>query len=353
MPEKTRAVFLGAGASRAFGYPMTSEILPRIKQKLDAHKLFGRDTDAQSDRRDLSQYFNRMLPGWRCKDVSPPAITDVLSLIDYTRSAAIAGMLGAGPEKLARFRRLLELAICEIMNDVYEEGSWEPLCSRFVEWLVSDSENTAVITTNYDIEVEMRMFQEFSRKRIEKRFDFGYAWRDPYEDTIFPRPKDPLMRFYKLHGSLNALRCDYCEHTYINIDGPIDYIAADEDAPRRNFNSCDCGHHVLSLVLVAPSIIRDVRNIDLLQTWKNSLEWLRKASKWYIVGYSFPPEDLAIRSMLMRAYQARWDSKDKPPKVAVVQKGCDRELQSRYRIIFPDCRWISGGLKELVESSGY
>ena len=353
MPKKKRAVFMGAGASKAFGYPLTTDILPAIKESLKAEKLFSESDNPARDRRDLARNFRKMMPGWKRKGIDPPPITDVLSLIDYTKTAAIAGMMGSSPAKLARFRKLLELAICEVINDVYFDGTWDPLCNRFVKWLLEDSENMGLITSNYDIEVEMRIFQEFSRTEIGRRFDFGYAWRDPNENDLYPRPKNPLMRIYKLHGSLNTLRCDYCEHTYINIDGPIDYIAAKENAEREDFNSCYCGHHVLSLVLVAPSIVRDVRNVDLLQTRKNSLEWLRGADEWYIIGYSFPPEDLAIRSMLMRAYQARWDSHDNSPKVFVIQKDQNKEVESRYRIIFPDCEWIAGGLEEFMRTSKY
>jgi hypothetical protein len=344
---------MGAGTSRAFGYPLTAEILPTIRTQLGKGLLFGRSNRARTDRKDLADCFNGMFPGWNHEDIMAPPITDVLSLIDYARSAGIAGMLGAGPGKLSRFRTLLELAICEIINDVYFDGEWEPICNRFVKWLVEDSQNTGVITTNYDIEAEMRIFEEFSRAQIEQKFDFGYAWRDPYENFLFPRPSDPLARWYKLHGSLNSLRCNYCEHTYINIDEPIDRIAADENVEREDFNSCDCGHHILSLVIVAPSLIRDVRNVDLLQTWKNALEWLRGATEWYIIGYSFPAEDLAIRSMFMRAYQARWDSKNKEPKVFVIQLGRDVALESRYRIIFPNCQWLEGGLEQLLQSRGY
>ena len=218
-----------------------------------------------------------------------------------------------------------------------------------MDWLVEDNKRTGLITTNYDIEVDMGIFQEFDGEKI----DFGYAWRDPAGGALYPRPIDPLMRIYKLHGSLNCLRCDLCEHTYINVNGPIADLARDESAPREAINSCDCGHHVLSLVIVAPSLVRDIRNVDLLQTWKNALEWLRRASHWYIIGYSFPQEDIAIRSMFMRAYQGRWDSGDEVPKVTVVQKGSAQDLQSRYKVLFPWCTWITGGLEEFMASEGH
>jgi hypothetical protein len=351
--RRNRAVFLGAGASKPLGYPLTAEILPEIRKRLDERKLFDGGIRGQKDRKQLASYLKGMFPGWKLPNVEPPIITDILSLVDYARMSSISPVVGKGPARLTQFRRLLELAICEVINGVYYSGPPEPLRERFIEWLLEDSQTMGMITTNYDIEVEMGIFQEFSYKQIEQGFDFGYEWRDPDRDVLYPRPTHPIMRIFKLHGSLNCLRCDLCEHTYINVEGPIDDIAADEDAPRKPYNSCDCGHHVLSMALVAPSMIRDIRNVDLLQTWKNALEWLRLAKRWYIIGYSFPPEDIAIRSMFMRAYQAHVESNDKPPKVTVVQCGRDQGLESRYRTLFPECKWVGEGLAEFVESIGY
>jgi hypothetical protein len=158
----------------------------------------------------------------------------------------------------------------------------------------------------------------------------------------------PPMRyfaFYKLHGSLNWLRCDVCEHTYINVDGPIGIRAFDEKP--GPFNSCHCGHFPLNLVLTAPSLVRDVRNVDLLSTWQAALEWLRSASEWIIIGYSFPQEDLTIRSMFIRAYRAR--SGRKRPKITVVQKNSTKEIQDRYKILFPDCNWIDTGIEGFLD----
>jgi NAD-dependent SIR2 family protein deacetylase len=355
MGKKTKAVFLGAGASAALGYPVTAQILPKIREKLASGKLLSESSDGKNYRKALASGFKTMFPGWERPGIEPPPITDILSLVDYARISSITQGIGKSPTQMTQFRRLLEFAICEVINDVYDDGSPEKLRERFVDWLLEDSRRMGLITTNYDIEVEMGIFHEFERKgkEIAQHIDFGYAWRETEGGALYPRPIDPLMRIFKLHGSLNCLRCDLCEHTYINLDGPIDVLALDEEAAREPENSCDCGHHVLSLVLVAPSLVRDIRNVDLLQTWKNALEWLRQASHWYIIGYSFPQEDLAIRSMFMRAYQGRWDSDSKEPQVTVVQRGRDAALESRYKVLFPNCKWITGGLAEFVKTQGY
>jgi hypothetical protein len=61
------AFFLGAGASKTFGYPLTSEILPFILWRLNEGKLFnsfGNKTDPhQMDRERFRLLLSRVVPG--------------------------------------------------------------------------------------------------------------------------------------------------------------------------------------------------------------------------------------------------------------------------------------------------
>jgi NAD-dependent SIR2 family protein deacetylase len=324
------------------------DILPTIKASLCTGKLFGKKDRQRADEEELQSYFTRLLPGWEKSRADVPPITDILSLIDHALLSDTSLICGLGAPEMTRFRKLVERAIYEVINDAYEGDPW-PIRERFLAWLLRDNKNTGMITTNYDIEVDMGVFSKLRKQgKIEEGLDFAFDWREPEGGHLYPRPQNPLFRIYKLHGSLNWLRCDVCEHTYINLYGPI----ADQAFTRkpRPENSCDCGHHTLSLVLVAPSIVRDIRNSDILFTWKNALEWLRRADDWYIIGYSFPPEDLAIRSMFIRAYQGREDATTERPNVTVVQKSNDKTLKSRFRILFPSCKWISVGLEEFLKT---
>ena len=83
---------------------------------------------------------------------------------------------------------------------------------------------------------------------------------------------------------------------------------------------------------------RTVRDANLLEVWKNTLQLLLEADEWIMIGYSLPSEDIAIRSMLVRAFHA----KDNSPKVTVVQKGSDAE--PRYRLLFPNCEYHADGV---------
>jgi hypothetical protein len=119
------AFFLGAGASKTFGCPLTGEILPLILQRLLDQKLFGTGAGQgdphRIDRERFRTLLDRLVPGWRqsYEQANPepaagriPApigvgITDVLTLVDYTIQTA-AGKGSEGPSGLAAFRELLE-----------------------------------------------------------------------------------------------------------------------------------------------------------------------------------------------------------------------------------------------------
>lgn len=73
-----------------------------------------------------------------------------------------------------------------------------------------------------------------------------------------------------------------------------------------------------------------------------ALECLRRADEWYLVGYSLPPEDLAVRSLLLHAYAGR----QRRPRVTVVQKGT--AARPVYELLFPGCRYIDGGLEAFL-----
>jgi hypothetical protein len=208
--------------------------------------------------------------------------------------------------------------------------------------LAGASGGGGVISANYDTAVESELMKGLPGE-VAWRFDFGFAWRDPVSGQLHDRPSAPAVRFYKLHGSVNWLRCGLCEHIYINPRGPIGGLGFVDQ--RHEANTCHCDHGPLRPVLVAPSLIRDVRDVNLLEVWKHSLELMRTADEWVIVGYSFPPEDIAIRSLFLRASQGRAQR----PRVVVVQKGDDYLTRSRYQVFFPGCDYFTGGLEAYLD----
>src|SRR5205085_10329013 len=124
------------------------------------------------------------------------------------------------------------------------------------------------------------------------KIDFGISWRYPFENVLYPIPGTPVYSIYKLHGSTNWLRCNVCGHIYINTYTDIYMLEEMEGKDSQ----CHCSPSRLRSHIVAPSLVRDIRDPNLMNIWKHATEALRRADEWIIIGYSLPPEDIAIKS---------------------------------------------------------
>jgi NAD-dependent SIR2 family protein deacetylase len=362
---KRTVLFLGAGASRPFGFPMTAEILPEILRRLKGRGLFrharaGRSREAGASTHDeLQRLLSRFLPSLFEGEVEPPLITDLLSLVDHLLAAGNAPQPDLDLTGLDRLRALLERAIAEVLAEPTvpdRADANEDVLHRFVDWMHDRAQGgecrLSIITTNYDVVIEKRLYARLNAREIPDLIDFGLSWRavdGPDAAASQPRPASPWLGFYKLHGSLDWLRCPLCDHIYIDPARTIfrgDGGRQVSDPSPWRVASCVCGYRPLRHIIVAPSMVRDVRNPNLLTIWHSALEALRTADEWIVIGYSMPPEDVAIRAMLLRAYRGR----PCPPRVRLVELGKNEEVENRYRLLFPDLEFEGGGVEGFVAS---
>lgn len=404
-------VFIGAGASKALGLPLTNEILPAVLERLAGGKDLFRGNQRALDH--LNRCLTAILPGLPDFAATPeafkqsrtllPPITDILSAIDYFLLSSNTPGAGLTQQDVDRLRRLLERAIFELL--VANEGTDSPLMEgvpdqvsdqrrkstelgilpprssdpglelrrRIVDWLQSlasgPGHQVSIISTNYDIEIEQELYNRLGYHQVFDSVDFGTCVRAPDSGTVHKRPKEAPYSVLKLHGSLNQLRCSVCDNIYVNPVGAIAYLSfvLDDLAEPGNADNaglqvletseadtCHCGHRPLRHVIIAPSYVRDVRDPILLEIWRNALEALRQADRWIIIGYSLPPEDVAIRSMFLRAFQGR-DLGKGPPEVTVVQRERKEPELSRYQLLLPGHRYFPegappGGLAEFLSA---
>lgn len=334
------AIFTGAGASAAFGYPVTSQLLPRILERLADRTLLRGIAEDLDELRDGLQILFPGLP--IASGAVSWLITDILSLLDQAIETGTALHPKFGIEKIRNCRALLVRALYDVLEAPPVE---HPEQRRFYDWIHGFSRDATigVISTNYDITVDQPILHA-AGAAVETDIDFGFDWRDVNDGSVHSRPKNPQVRLFKLHGSLNWLKCDLCEHVYVNPIGKIAYQAFRRKQVADN--TCHCGYCPLSAHLVAPSVVRDIRDPTLLSVWKSALEFLRKADEWYFVGYSLPSEDVAIRSLLLRAIHMR----QTPPTVTVVQR--DDKPAAAYQLLFPGCTYLKEGLAHFLSSRG-
>ncbi len=183
----------------------------------------------------------------------------------------------------------------------------------------------------------------FDDEALPAQVDFGMTWREAgRRGPAHPRPQEPRLGIYKLHGSLDWLRCALCDHVYVHPARTI--FREGGQLERGQGRRCACGYGPLRHLIVAPSTVREIQDPSLLSLWQGALEALRGADRWVVIGYSLPPEDVAIRSMLVRAFHGR----ERPPHLTVVGRGDGGELEQRYRLLFPDLLYDRGGVEGFV-----
>lgn len=330
--------FLGAGASYPFGLPLTKDILPEILKSIEGNDLFceiKRGDHSKEERKqmenDLKNFICLLMPGLdalykqfkKDKSTNLPLITDLLSIIDHITVNNNLPFSSSALEKgksISYYRSLLDRAIYEVLADAKTMTiNQKKALSDFIRLIqrhIDKGEEITFITTNYDTAFEIDVFRKI---KMVDRIDFGFSWRDiEDEEKIHYQPGKTQMRIFKLHGSLNWLKCDLCDHIYINPHGNIIHNAFRKKIDSAN--TCHCGNAPLKSLIVAPSFEREMRDPNLLHVWKSSVQALRQADELVMIGYSLPAEDLAIKSLLIRAKNGR-RNKWEPGNFKIVQFG--------------------------------
>jgi len=95
-------------------------------------------------------------------------------------------------------------------------------------------------------------------------------------------------------------------------------------------------------VLVTPSYLRGVFDTNHHEIWKASLEELRTADQWVIVGYSLPNEDFNIRSLFLKALHGRRQ------KLAITVIQESNRSEERYNHFFgkENYEFCTGGIEK-------
>lgn len=362
-------MFLGAGSSKAFNYPLTKDILKLIIEGIRDEKLFelySVDNDhAKLYGQLLKELLVNLSPGLRVlfqnKELlnvdSLPMVTDLLSQAEHLRNNEYAlsdfnfdlnnpllGSIKGINERwaLSDVVILFEWAIIKVINGKGKIKNDK--LDGFIKWVRETNKVkkafVSIITSNYDYAIESNLFEKNDPVSTGGRVDYGFNWRDVLNGEIQLRPGDPLYRIFKLHGSIDWLKCPRCGFIYINPGQDIYDIAFSNK--KADASKCHCNYWPLAPVLVTPSYSRSVKDTNLAQVWRNAVELLRKADEWIIVGYSLPAEDLEIKALFLRALKGR----DQPPVIKVIQ--LSNASKSKYENFFgsDNFTFIDGGFDQ-------
>jgi len=212
--KKNTVYFLGAGASKNFGYPLTNEIMPEILIRLSKNNLFQSDSYRSSieieKENQLRNFIYTMYPGLVDIDLLKektriPNITEVLSMVDYCCLYNFPPHPSLCDDTLIYFRDLLNRAIVEILLKYVPENieNINKSITKFNEQIKFkiENENVTIITSNYDLVIEKIIKEHYNFAKV----DFGISYRDVITNKII-YPESTRLQYYKLHGSMNWLK---------------------------------------------------------------------------------------------------------------------------------------------------
>jgi len=198
-------LFLGAGASVPYGYPLTTNLLSRIWAGLKspngpeswkrwAGMKRGRKL-RRSDARRLKKLLKAVLPGLESgiKLDSGASIVDVISLLEQMVAEGRSPHIDISVRELLAARQVLNKAI----NGVLQGRRNLHYAERLSAWIVHAS---TAQKTSRDTTIERPLFAHLIRHGVSigKVVDLGMPWRDAFEPRVHVRPFEARLALLKL-----------------------------------------------------------------------------------------------------------------------------------------------------------
>jgi NAD-dependent SIR2 family protein deacetylase len=306
------AILLGAGASAAEGVPVQTHLfrdyfkliktrrraLPEHERELATFFMLMFDIDVDHDDLDAAKF-----PTFE----EAPGILDLADLRNesFKEISNINFATNSGQIKFSRL--YLVFLMTDIINErlLTGKGIHKQLVDNLHKLGIIDQ--TAFITTNYDILCDNALMDLWPGKKIEYGTEFSN-----YSDGSFERPGPNSIKFFKLHGSLNWLYCPTCNKLKITpYEKGVYKIMVD---PRQSF--CETCETNYSPIIVPPTFYKNLSNVFLGEVWNRAESALLQVDHLVFCGYSFPDADIHIKYLLKRIQKNR--PAGKPVKFTVI-----------------------------------
>jgi hypothetical protein len=221
-------------------------------------------------------------------------LEDIMTLLDidfrlFSRSVSPKSGLVE-----SRQLRILKDLLARTLNYSLEG----PICKKHLALAERMKPADVVLSFNYDILIDNALFE--LRKISESNYRMNFFKVNQDGQWKNPDGERSGLSLFKLHGSMNWVRCGLCGAllSYRNKK-QVMYGACDFRCPR-----CSSDETYAERMMIPPVQSKNYQDKDMQFLWIQADNALKKAfSKIVCIGYSFSPLDFDM-ALLMRRFRA-------------------------------------------------
>lgn len=319
------AIFLGSGASAAENLPIQNELFSEYFKNITLK-------DCNNDmNKELYKFFKQMFNIDVIKDdmnlANFPTFEEVLGLLDLAEQRRESfknfslETLNKRSDSLRFLRQYLILLMAQAihktprLNNKYHKLLLDNLLKS------NTLLDTTFISANYDIHIDNTIAALYSAHNHPIMLDYGVKFNNFNVKDGWKKPQDPLVKLYKIHGSLNWLYCPICNSlTLTPYEGGVMRLLGNIDEAK----CMGCGELTIPII-VPPTYFKDMSNVYLSTVWNETESTLRDVDVLVFCGYSFPDADIHIKYMIKRVQTSR---KKAPLKIMVFNNHLNKQEDS-------------------------
>ena len=173
---------------------------------------------------------------------------------------------------------------------------------ELIDHVISIDEINCMISFNYDLFLDKAAVINNHDIVGNYHIQFRHIENFPsYEDRLTQGWKEKDIHLLKLHGSLNWGYCPHCKEV------SLAFYQRYKSIFKKRCPECGCK---LEPILVPPTYFKDFPE-PLANIWKVAEDYLQRADRLIIIGYSFPDIDIEAKWLFKRAI-CRNRNKNKP-----------------------------------------
>jgi hypothetical protein len=332
-----KVVVLGAGASKSFGLPLATELLPAM---IKWHQGQGRG----SKLKDIFEFLEYFYPSFRRSRSRFPPAEDVLGMMEVALEyAKIRSSISRGNhwrEELlksiqSRFKRLLGEYLW-----AFQDGIKLSDLSTLRKFVRTNGTGIIYITFNYDLLLETALSAE--------KIPFCYALQFESGGVAVLKPHGSINWFAKTTKLGPGVRA------FDLGDGRVDRGWRKEKQSDRIQVCTTLSPGKLGFrnwkepVIIPPTPTKQIENQDLRRIWASFSSAIHTTKRLEIIGYSLPAADRLARLVLRKAgpphSQNRQITIVNPGKVKKIYRDAISPKCNFARLYFND--WVAHGCGE-------